>query len=67
MLTTSADNKLRDIRQWLAAPDPSTNHMRACKKHYKQTGGWFVNGDEFAQWRQEQCSKLWLYGIPGCG
>jgi hypothetical protein len=67
MLTMFADTKLRDIRKWLAPPDPSTNHMRACKKHHKQTGGWFVHGAEFSPWKKEQDSMLWLHGIPGCG
>ncbi|KAL8990178.1 MAG: hypothetical protein Q9169_008189, partial [Polycauliona sp. 2 TL-2023] len=40
------------IRDWLSAPDPSTNHRRA--------------HNQFMWWKQQKV-LTWLYGIPGCG
>ncbi|KAH8695894.1 hypothetical protein GQ44DRAFT_598393, partial [Phaeosphaeriaceae sp. PMI808] len=55
------------IRRWLSAPDPSTNYQKALKLRQADTGGWFLEGREYTRWKTEAASRLWLYGIPGCG
>ena len=55
------------IKQWLAAPDTSSNHNAARKKRQPTTGEWFTESKEFHQWKTEPASFLWLHGIPGCG
>ncbi|KAJ4315012.1 hypothetical protein N0V94_006178 [Neodidymelliopsis sp. IMI 364377] len=55
------------IFAWLSAPDPSTNYNKALKQLLKGTGLWFLEGQEFAKWKTEDSSLLWLHGIPGSG
>jgi hypothetical protein len=61
------DDKLCTIRQWLSAPDPSTNYQKALKLRQTDTGHWFLESAEYARWMTEAASSLWLHGIPGCG
>ncbi|KAL1600753.1 hypothetical protein SLS60_007141 [Paraconiothyrium brasiliense] len=61
------DAKLCKIRQWLSAPDPSTNYNKAIKLRQAETGLWFVTSDAYNRWKTTAMSPLWLYGIPGCG
>jgi Cdc6-like AAA superfamily ATPase len=62
------DAKLAKIRQWLSAPDPSTNYQKALKKRQADTGLWLLEGKQYVKWKTEDnASPLWLYGIPGCG
>ncbi|KAH8657573.1 ankyrin repeat-containing domain protein [Tricladium varicosporioides] len=57
----------REIQQWLSSPDASSNHNAACKKRQLTTGAWFIESDEFNEWKTCPNSFLWLHGIPGCG
>ncbi|PVH91840.1 ankyrin [Periconia macrospinosa] len=61
------DAKLCKIRQWLSAPDPSTNYQKALKLRQADTGIWFLESDTYTRWKTAAASPLWLYGIPGCG
>ncbi|MBK5652918.1 MAG: NACHT domain-containing protein, partial [Rhizobium sp.] len=63
----SIDAKLCKIRQWLSAPDPSTNYQDALKLRQADTGLWFLESDAYTRWKTSATSPLWLYGIPGCG
>jgi hypothetical protein len=63
----SHDDRLGKICSWLAAPDPSTNYCKAHKQRQADTGLWLVESTKFAEWRESAASRLWLYGIPGCG
>ena len=55
-----------EIRTWLSAPDPSTNHEEAAKSRHPRTGLWFLQSSEFKQWLRSP-SWLWLTGFAGCG
>ncbi|KAL4867877.1 hypothetical protein BDV12DRAFT_186298 [Aspergillus spectabilis] len=55
------------VRDWLAAPDVTSNHQSACDKHHTGTGLWFVNGSSFKNWLVERNSFLWVHGFAGCG
>jgi hypothetical protein len=61
------DAKLCKIRQWLSAPDPSTNYQKALKLRQSDTGLWFLKSDAYTRWKSTAKTPLWLYGIPGCG
>jgi hypothetical protein len=63
----SIDAKLCKIRQWLSAPDPSTNYQKALKLRQADTGLWFLESDAYTRWKRAATTPLWLYGIPGCG
>ena len=57
----------KEILDWLAAPDPSTNYQNACRSRHVGTGSWFLEGKEFTQWKMDTNSLLWLHGKAGCG
>ncbi|KAJ5957538.1 hypothetical protein N7501_011817 [Penicillium viridicatum] len=61
------DSHLRKIKEWLSAPDPSTNLIEALQKRQEGTGVWFLQGQQFQEWEGSVSGCLWLHGIPGCG
>jgi hypothetical protein len=61
------EEKLDKICSWLSAPDPSTNYHKAHKQRQPETGLWLLDGAKLAEWKKSAASRLWLYGIPGCG
>jgi hypothetical protein len=61
------EEKLSKIYSWLSAPDPSTNYHKAYKQRQADTGLWLLESARFADWKERAASRLWLYGIPGCG
>lgn len=63
----SHDERLSKICSWLSAPDPSTNYHKAHKQRQAETGLWLLQNAKFAEWKEGAASRLWLYGIPGCG
>jgi hypothetical protein len=65
--STAKDARLSKIHQWLSAPDPSVNYQKALKQRQHDTGLWFLEGEQYASWKTDAASSLWLYGIPGCG
>jgi hypothetical protein len=65
--TRSQEERLGKICSWLSAPDPSTNYHKAHKQRQAETGVWLLEGEQFTRWKERAASRLWLYGIPGCG
>ena len=61
------DERLLRIRNWLSAPDPSINYENALGSRQHGTGLWFLNSEEYIEWKTNNPSPIWLYGIPGCG
>ena len=59
--------RLDKICSWLLAPDPCTNYHKAHKQRQAKTGLWLLESAKFAVWKERAASRLWLYGIPGCG
>lgn len=55
------------IKQWLSPPDPSTNLNQAKAMRFGTTGSWFLESQEFEEWKSGSRQCLWLHGIPGCG
>lgn len=37
------------------------------KQREPDTGLWFLDGEDYAAWKTNPASFIWLYGIPGCG
>jgi hypothetical protein len=63
----SQEERLNKICNWLSAPDPSTNYYKAYKQRQAETGIWLLQSAKFTEWKESAASRLWLYGIPGCG
>ncbi|KAJ8106078.1 hypothetical protein OPT61_g9781 [Boeremia exigua] len=59
--------RLGALCQWLSAPDPSTNYNKAHKQRQAKTGLWLLESEQYKNWKTSAASRLWLYGIPGCG
>ena len=55
------------IKDWLKAPDPSSNYNMAVEKRESTTGEWFVLNDDFKTWLDHPASLIWLHGGAGCG
>ncbi|KAF2496459.1 hypothetical protein BU16DRAFT_609515, partial [Lophium mytilinum] len=55
------------MEQWLQAPDPSTNYNKALQQRHEGSGSWLLESSNFAKWKTQRNSFLWLFGIPGCG
>ncbi|KAN0141750.1 hypothetical protein V8E53_000212 [Lactarius tabidus] len=56
----------KELRQWIAAPDPSSNLYTASDAHHEGTAAWCTEGKTFADW-MESGSFLWIHGKPGSG
>jgi hypothetical protein len=65
--TRSQEERLGKVCSWLSAPDPSTNYHKAHKQRQAETGLWLLESAKFTDWKESALSRLWLYGIPGCG
>lgn len=61
------DQKTNMISRWLSAPDPTMNYQKALKQRQSDTGIWFLESEQYAQWKTGILPFLWLHGIPGCG
>ncbi|KAI9704411.1 MAG: hypothetical protein M1836_007274 [Candelina mexicana] len=64
---TSRRNEQREIYDWLAKTDPTSNFNAARQLHEVTTGNWFIEGKEYLSWKTTAHSFLWLHGIPGSG
>ncbi|KAH8976461.1 hypothetical protein EDB92DRAFT_1761220, partial [Lactarius akahatsu] len=60
-------NELRkDLRKWIAPPDPSVNYNTASDAHHEGTAAWCTKGNTLADWKTSG-SLLWIHGKPGSG
>jgi hypothetical protein len=54
-------NFLRDLKAWLAPPEPSTNYKLGIHAYHKGTTTWFIEGNIFQEW-DSTGSILWVHG-----
>ena len=56
------ENELRkDLRKWIAPPDPSVNFNTASDVHHEGTAAWCTKGVTVVTWK-ESGSLLWIHG-----
>jgi hypothetical protein len=61
-LTSFIGNELRkDLRKWIAPPDPSVNYNAASGAHHEGTAAWCTKGKTLADWKTSG-SLLWIHG-----
>jgi hypothetical protein len=61
-LTSLTGNELRkDLRKWIAPPDPSVNYNTASSAHHEGTAAWCTKGKTLADWKTSG-SLLWIHG-----
>ncbi|KAF9060541.1 ankyrin repeat-containing domain protein [Rhodocollybia butyracea] len=61
------NNDVSAIRDWLKAPDPSTNFVAAYDKKTAGTGEWILSHSEYVKWCQGEPGILWILGKVGSG
>ncbi|WAO96611.1 Hypothetical protein NCS54_01429100 [Fusarium falciforme] len=64
----SEENK--EVLAWLSDLSFEDTHRAVLNKRHPNTGQWFLDRDEFKQWRDSQSnttSALWCPGMPGAG
>ena len=64
---TALDTHGRNIRNWLHAIDPHPKYAKTIDDRLPGTGTWLTESSKFDGWKKGRDSRLWLYGIPGCG
>ncbi|KAF9063548.1 hypothetical protein BDP27DRAFT_1478189 [Rhodocollybia butyracea] len=60
-------NDVSVIRNWLKAPDSSTNFVAAYDKKTDGTGDWILSHSEYVKWCQGKHGILWIQGKAGSG
>jgi hypothetical protein len=51
----------KDLRKWIAPPDPSVNFNTASDAHHEGTAAWCTKGDTVVTWKASG-SLLWIHG-----
>ena len=61
-MTFLVGNELRkDLRKWVAPPDPSVNYNVTTRAHHEGTAAWCTGGNKVADWKSSG-SLLWIHG-----
>ena len=61
-------NEERGILDWIGRYTPETDHERVAKPRLPGTGQWFLQREEFVNWRNDpKPGGLWALGNPGVG
>jgi hypothetical protein len=58
---------VRNIMEWLSAPDAFTNFNNARAKCHPRTGSWIFEHPVFLRWKAEENNFIWCHRIPGYG
>lgn len=66
LMNRDEEVQLEKALSWLSAPDPTTNHQEANKKHEEGTGLWFLNSNTYKDWLSGKIQRIWLHGKAGC-
>ncbi|KAL8856574.1 MAG: hypothetical protein Q9178_006803 [Gyalolechia marmorata] len=61
------EQSIRKLDQWLDPVDFQINHGAAVKLRHQGTGNWFLQGEAFNNWLDQDNAFLWLHAIPGAG
>ncbi|KIK56806.1 hypothetical protein GYMLUDRAFT_247584 [Collybiopsis luxurians FD-317 M1] len=64
--TVITRDEVREIRDWLQAPDCSANRADAADKKAEGTGEWILSHTEYKKWKG-QPGILWIQGKAGSG
>lgn len=55
------------ILSWLSPANPYINLKRALETRHAGSGAWFLQDEQYLQWKSPLKSSLWLHGLAGCG
>lgn len=65
-MLTALTKKRRAIFDSFGKVDPQKAHDIATKQRHPGTAVWFTEGNEFKNWLEGDCTRLWLYGSREC-
>lgn len=43
------------------------NYERALNSRHSDSGAWFLQSQQYSQWKSSSRASLWLHGVAGCG
>ncbi|KAI5816223.1 hypothetical protein BZA77DRAFT_293625 [Pyronema omphalodes] len=68
-LTENLDEEMQSLLKWISPLNPQTKHTYLRSKRVQNTGNWFLETEEFQNWRDgsDRIKILGCYGIPGAG
>ncbi|KAI2617477.1 hypothetical protein GGR54DRAFT_208663 [Hypoxylon sp. NC1633] len=55
------------VLRWLSPVDPWESYASAVTRCHDGTGEWFLQSEQYHEWRDRGGSNLWLSGFPGSG
>jgi len=55
--------KAEAMLQWLCQVDFNDSHCEALRACHQGTCSWFLESDDFKQWKARDSSFLWISGI----
>ena len=64
---TAPDTHGQNVRNWLHPTDPHPKYAKTIDDRLPGTGAWLLEARKFEDWKKGRDSRLWLYGIAGCG
>lgn len=67
LLSSHQSDEVKKIMDWLAPPDPLTNHNSALHKREALSGTWLLQSKQYTDWKAGTIKHLWLFGKAGCG
>ncbi len=57
------EQSIAKANEWLSPANVTANHKAATNLRHADTGVWFLRGDAFQKWLDEDNSFLWLHAI----
>jgi hypothetical protein len=61
LISHTGNELCKDLRKWIAPPDPSVNYNAASGAHHEGTAAWCTEGNTLANWKTSG-SLLWIHG-----
>lgn len=58
---STGENFLRQLKEWLFPPEPSTNYELGLHAYHQGTATWFIEDKIFQEW-DSTGSLLWIHG-----
>jgi len=54
---------VKEISDWLSSNSWYLYHQEMTERRTENTGGWFLQSDEFGRWKNEGRARLWVTGM----
>ncbi|KAL4813534.1 ankyrin repeat-containing domain protein [Aspergillus spinulosporus] len=61
------ESRLKELIEWISPLNFITKQSMIWNEHHKGTCKWFLERDDFREWREGSNTKIFCPGIPGAG